>query len=158
MQRKNNQESGKIINGKNFKIGIVASEFNWDIVGDMLDGSLGILKQNGVKSANIEVVKVPGSFEIPLACQRLVQRKEFDALIALGCVIKGETPHYYYVSGESSRGVMDVMLKYSLPIGFGIITTENLDQAIERSSGKNNKGKEATIAVLKMLKVFQNKN
>lgn len=153
MQRKNNSKDKKIINGRDLKIAIVASEFNWDIVGNMLNGSLEILRENEVLSENIKTIKVPGAFEIPLACQRLAQTEELDALIVLGCVIKGETNHYYYVAGESSRGVMEVMLKFSLPIGFGIITTNTLEQAQERSSGDSNKGKEAASAILKMLNI-----
>jgi len=151
MQRKNNKKIKKIIDGSDLRIRIVAAEFNWDIVGNMLKRALKTLKENGVKDENVKIIKVPGSFEIPLACQKLAQEEKFDALVVLGCVIKGETGHYYYVAGESSRGVMEVMLKFSLPIGFGIITTENLEQAVERSSGESNKGKEAAEAALKML-------
>ncbi|MDD3498074.1 MAG: 6,7-dimethyl-8-ribityllumazine synthase [Candidatus Moranbacteria bacterium] len=150
MQRKNKKDN-KIIDGKDLRIGIIASEFNWDIVGSMLEGALDLLKKNNVKKESIKIVKVPGSFEIPLACQKLAHSDKFDALIALGCVIKGETGHYYYVAGEASKGVMDVMLKFSLPIGFGIITTDNLAQAKKRSGGKNNKGKEAAEAALRMI-------
>lgn len=153
MQRKNNQENRKKIDGKNFKIGIVAAEFNWDIVGNMLKGAVDFLEENGVKHKNIQIIKVPGSFEIPLACQKMAQKNNLDALVVLGCVIKGETGHYYYVAGESSRGIMEVMLKFSLPIGFGIITTDNLKQAKERSGGRGNKGKEAARAALDMLSI-----
>lgn len=151
MIRKNSGNDEVIIDGKKLKIGIVAAEFNWDIIGNMLEASLEVLKKNKVKEKNIKIIKVPGAFEIPLACQKLAQKNKFDALIVLGCVIKGETGHYYYVAGESSRGVMDVMLKFSLPIGFGIITTDNLAQAKKRSSGCENKGIAAAKAALKML-------
>jgi len=154
MKKRNNEEGRKKIDGKKLKIGIVAADFNWDIVGGMLEGSLDILKKNGVSSENIDVVKVPGAFEIPLACQKMAQMKKYDGLIVLGCVIKGDTDHYYYISGESIRGVMEVMLKEGLPIGMGIITTNNLEQAQERSGSENNKGVESAQAVLEMIENF----
>ena len=153
MFRENQRKEEKKINGEKFKIAIVAAEFNGDIVGRMQDSALETLQKNGVKEANIQLIKVPGAFEIPLTCQKLAQKNSLDAIIILGCVIKGGTDHYYYIAGESSRGVMEVMLKFSIPIGFGIITTDNLEQAIERSSGKSNKGREAAEAVLKMLDI-----
>lgn len=94
---------------------------------------------------------VPGSFEIPLMCQRLARTKKFAGLIAIGAVIKGDTDHYYYISNEASRGIMQVILEESLPIAFGVITTSNLKQARERSGEKGNKGAEAAEALLKMI-------
>ena len=96
MQRKDSKRDKKIIDGKDLKIGIIVSEYNWDIMGGMLKGSVEVLKLNEVSEENIETIKVPGSFEIPLACQKLAQTEKFDALIALGCVIKGETGHYFF--------------------------------------------------------------
>ncbi len=150
MQRKNNQKK-ETIDGSKLKIGIVVSKFNSDITGGMLQGTMDVLEKNKVKKSNIKTVWVPGAFEIPLACQKAAKTKKFDALIALGCVIKGGTDHYYFVSNEAARGIMDVMLKYDIPIGFGVITTNNLKQAQDRSRGKNNKGAEATQAVLEMI-------
>jgi len=150
MQRKAEKKLAKI-NGKKFKLAVVVSRFNRDITSKMLQGALQTLKKNSVLEKNIEVVWVPGSFEIPLACQKLALSKKYQALVALGCVIKGETDHYYYVAQETSRGVMRVMLDSSLPIGFGVITTNNLKQAKERSSGKKNKGSEAAQAALEMI-------
>ncbi len=152
MERNINNPKGEIVNGSKLKIAIIASKFNSDITENMLTGALEILKLNRVKEKNIKIVQVPGSFEIPLACQKLAQDKKYDALVALGCVIKGKTDHYYYVAGETSRGIMDVMLKYNISIGFGIITTNNLKQAVVRSSGCRNKGAEAAQAVLEMVK------
>jgi len=146
------KEVTKQINGAKFKIAIVVSKFNDDITGGMLKGALETLKKNGVKENNIKTIWVPGSLEIPLACKRLAMTKKNHGIIALGCVIKGNTDHYYYVSGESIRGVMQVMLNYNIPIGMGIITTNNLKQAKERSGSKNNKGAEAARAVLEMIK------
>lgn len=141
----------KKINGSKLKIGIVVSKFNNNITEPMLKGALDILKENKIKKENIKTIWVPGSFEIPLACQKLAKTKKYNALIAIGCVIKGGTDHYFYIAGETSRGIMDVMLNFGIPIGFGIITTNNLKQAKERSSGKHNKGREAAKAVLAMV-------
>lgn len=152
MQRKQIGKSG-ITRGSKLKLAIVVSKFNADITGNMLTGALENLKTNKVEEKNIKIVRVPGSFEIPFVCQKLARSKKYDALIALGCVIKGETDHYYFVAGEAARGIMDVMLKYNIPIGFGIITTNNLKQAIARSSGKHNKGAEAARAILEMVKL-----
>ena len=138
----------KKIDGSKLKIGIVVSKFNDNITKPMFDGSLETLKENKVKVENIKTVWVPGSFEIPLACQRLAETKKFDALVAIGCVIKGETDHFYYICNEVSRGTMDVMLKFDIPIGFGVLTTQNLKQARARSRGKENKGREAAEAAL----------
>ncbi|OGI26564.1 MAG: 6,7-dimethyl-8-ribityllumazine synthase [Candidatus Moranbacteria bacterium RIFOXYB1_FULL_43_19] len=138
----------KKIDGSKLKIGIVVSKFNDNITKPMFDGSLETLKENKVKVENIKTVWVPGSFEIPLACQRLAETKKFDALVAIGCVIKGETDHFYYICNEVSRGTMDVMLKFDIPIGFGVLTTQNLKQARVRSRGKENKGREAAEAAL----------
>lgn len=150
MQRKiKNQE--KIIDASKAKIAIVVAKFNVDITERMLEGSLDVLEKNKVQKNNIKIVWVPGSFEIPLACQKLAQSKIYDGIIAIGCLIKGETDHYYYISNEVSRGIMDVMLKFSLPIGFDVITTQNLKQAKERSSGKENRGAQAAQAVLEMI-------
>jgi 6,7-dimethyl-8-ribityllumazine synthase len=150
MQRKT-EILEKKLNGSKLKIALVVSRFNSDITKKMLAGALRTLEVNLVSKKNIEIVWVPGSFEIPLACQRLAKTKKFDGIVALGCVIKGETDHFYYISSEASRGIMRVMLDYSLPIGFGVITTKNLKQAKERSDKKNNKGTEAARAVLDML-------
>jgi len=140
-----------IINGSKIKIAVIVSKFNSDITGGMLKGAIDVLKKNKVKEVNIKVIWVPGSLEIPLMCQRLAASNKYDGLIALGCVIKGGTDHYYYVAGEASRGVMEVMLKFSIPIGFGIITVNNLKQAKERSGAKNNKGADAAQAMLEMI-------
>ncbi len=152
MQRKNNI-SKKIVNGNNFKIALVVSKFNSDITEKMLKGAEDILEKNGVQKKNVEIVWVPGSFEIPLACQRLAKTKKFDGLIAIGCVIKGDTDHYYYISSETIRGIMAVMLDFSLPVGLGIITTQNLKQAKDRCGQKGNKGAEAAQAVLEMIAI-----
>jgi len=150
MQR-NNQKDQVVIDAKKFKIAIVVANFNEDITGGMLKGALEILEKNGACEKNIELVWVPGALEIPLACQRIAKNKKYHGIVALGCVIKGDTDHYLYVSKESIRGVMNVMLEFSIPIGVGIITVNNLKQAQDRSGSKNNKGAEATQAMLEMV-------
>ncbi len=134
-----------------YRVGVLVAEFNESITSAMLAGALKTLTEQGVPEKNITVVQVPGCFELPLACQRLAQTGKYNGLIALGAVIKGDTDHYYYVAGEASRGVMEVMLKFSLPIGFGIITTNTMAQARIRSSGTHNKGVDAALALLQML-------
>jgi len=146
-----NKGEKKKVDGSKLKIGIVVSQFNSSITESMLEGALETLKENKVKKENIKVVWVPGSFELPLACQRLAASKKNEALVALGCVIKGETDHYYYICSEVSRGIMKVMLEHNLPIGFGVLTCLNMKQAEVRSRGKENKGKEAAEAALAMI-------
>jgi len=149
MQRENNKKT--IIDGKKFKIAIAVSKFNSDMTEEMLGGALEILAENGVKKDNIKIVWVPGSFELPLACQKLAGTKKFDGIIAIGCVIRGETDHYHYISGETARGIMDVMLRHSISVGFGVITANTIEQALARSYGENSKGREAAQAVLEMI-------
>ena len=155
MQRKNtgNVSFGQklMVKSQLSKVGIAVSRFNADITEKMLAGAQKELVSSGVKKENIEVVRVPGSFELPLACQRMAKSEKFDGLIALGCVIKGETDHYYYVAGEAARGIMDVILKYSVPIGFGVLTTNRLNQAKERSGKEGNAGAGAARAALRMI-------
>jgi 6,7-dimethyl-8-ribityllumazine synthase len=152
MQR-NKKIKNKTINGSKLKIAIVVSRFNSDITEKMLAGALKVLEKNKVKKENIKIVHVPGSFEIPLSCLRLAKTKKYDALIAIGCVIKGETDHFYYISNVTSYGIMEVMLKCNIPIGFGVITVNNLNQARARSGRTNNKGAEAAVAALGMIKI-----
>jgi len=126
------------------------AEFNGDITEKLQKGALMTLTQSGVKEKNIKTVMVPGGFEIPLACKRLAQsRKKYDALIAIACVIRGDTDHYVYIANESNRGTMEVMLKNSIPIANCILTVNTLKQAKDRC-GKDNKGSEAALAVMQM--------
>ena len=140
-----------MVNGARKRIGIVVAEFNLDITERLLEGALKELRANGVAEKNITVRHIPGSFELPLACQKFAQTGKYDALIALGCVIKGETDHYYYVAGEAARGIMDVMLKFSIPIGFGVLTTNTLKQAQARSGKTVNAGAFAVTAALRLI-------
>lgn len=133
-------------------IAIVAAEFNHFIVQQLLDGALDALQRNGVAEANITVAWVPGAFELPLAADVLASCGCHDAVIALGAVIRGGTPHFDYVAGECSRGIAQVGLKHGLPAIFGVLTTDTVDQALERAgSGSGNKGFDTAVAALQMI-------
>lgn len=136
---------------RKLRIGIVVSSYNSDITHPMRDAALETLRSAGVKQSNVVVVKAPGGFEIPIICQRLARTEKYDGLIAIGCVIRGDTDHYHFIAQESTRGVMDVMLKYDIPIANAILTVNNLKQAEIRSRGKTNKGIEAASALLQVL-------
>lgn len=151
MQRNIKNESKVNFDGKKVRVAIVVSAFNADITEPMLQGAVEELKVKGVQEKNIEVVRVPGGFEIPIACQRLAMTKKYKGIIAIGCVIRGDTDHYMYIANESARGVMDVMLKYNIPISNAILTVNTLEQAQIRSKGAQNKGIEAAVALLEML-------
>jgi len=134
------------------KIAIVAAEFNHFIVQQLVDGALDALERNGVTQANITVAWVPGAYELPLAADVLAASGRHDAVIALGAVIRGGTPHFDYVAGECSRGIAQVGLKHGLPAIFGVLTTDNIDQALERAgSGSGNKGFDTAVAALQMI-------
>ncbi|MDP3957672.1 MAG: 6,7-dimethyl-8-ribityllumazine synthase [bacterium] len=136
-------------NASKLKIGIVVSNYYADtITGKLLLGAQAVLKEWKVSPKNITVVRVPGCFEIPYGCSVLLKRKKFDALITLGCIVKGETEHDRYIASAVSQGIMDLILAYKVPIAFGVLTVNNLAQAEARSTGENNKGKEAAIAAL----------
>lgn len=134
------------------KIGIVVSEWNAEITDALLEGAQAALVASGVKKRNIQVLTVPGSFELPLAAQRLVRHKRIDGVIALGCVIKGETPHFDYICQAVANGIMRVGLDAGKPVAFGVLTVLNKMQAMDRAGGKlGNKGEEAAVTVLRML-------
>ena len=151
MQRKYHTKKVLFPDGSHLRIGIVAAEFHPDITGRMLDGALNALRQCGVKKGNIKVLRVPGSFEVPFGCLKLLnKRRAFDALVALGCIVKGETNHDHYIASAVSEGIMDLSLAHSVPIGFGIITANTLAQANARSTGNMNRGKDAALAAVEM--------
>jgi len=141
---------GKKLNGSKLRVGIVVSRFHEDITSRLLEGAVAACAQSGVKGKNVTVVYVPGSFEIPLGLERLAKTGKFNALVALGCIIKGETDHNVYISYAVSDGIMEVMLDYRIPVGFGVLTPNSLKQAHTRSRGADNKGKEAASAALEM--------
>lgn len=133
------------------KIGIVVSKWNSMITEKMLDGALKALKGNGISEAGIIVARCPGSYEIPLAVQKLLETRELDGVIALGVVIRGGTPHFEYVCDAVNRGITDLILKHNKPVAFGVLTTDDVQQALERAGDKGNKGGEAALAVLEMI-------
>lgn len=137
------------------KIAIVAAEFNRFIVQQLVDGALDALQRHGVEEANITLVWVPGAFELPVAADVLMTKGNHDAVIALGAVIRGDTPHFDYVAGECARGIAQVGLKHGLPVIFGVLTTDDIDQALERAgSGAGNKGFDTAVAALQMIAVM----
>ncbi|ABA57315.1 6,7-dimethyl-8-ribityllumazine synthase [Nitrosococcus oceani ATCC 19707] len=141
---------------RNLRIGIAAARFNEFIVASLLEGTVDTLLRHGVTSKDIEIVRVPGAFELPLAIQAMAQRGGFDALVALGTVIRGATPHFDYVAGECSKGLGLISLQHSLPIGFGVLTVDTIEQAIERAGTKaGNKGVEAALSVIEMVGVLR---
>ena len=138
------------------RIAIVAGRFNSFIVDHLLAGAVDTLVRHGVEAKTIDVVHTPGAFEIPLAAQSLAATKQYDGIIALGCVIRGATPHFDYVAGECAKGIAAVALKFDLPIAFGVLTVDNIEQAVERAGTKaGNKGVEAAMSVLEMVSLFK---
>ena len=133
------------------RFGIVASRFNDFIVDRLLKAAVETLSQAGADAEDLDIVRVPGAYEIPLALKLMAAGDRYDGLLALGCVIRGETPHFDYVAGEASRGVTDVGLAHRVPVGFGILTVDTIEQAKARSGPEsNNKGAEAALAVIEM--------
>jgi len=144
-----NIEGDLIAKGKNFAV--VVSRFNDFITKKLLEGCLDTLIRHGVKDEDIEVVWVPGAFEIPVIAKRIALKKKFDAIICLGTVIRGATPHFDYVASEVSKGVAQVSLESGLPVIFGVVTAETIEQAIERAGTKDgNKGKDAAMNAIEM--------
>jgi 6,7-dimethyl-8-ribityllumazine synthase len=140
------------ITARDCKIAIAAGEFNRFIVQQLVDGALDALGRNGVPETGITLAWVPGAFELPLAADAMCASGKYDAVIALGAVIRGGTPHFDYVAGECSRGLARVGLEYKMPVIFGVLTTDNIDQALERAgSGAGNKGFDTAVAALQMI-------
>ena len=139
------------------KYGIVVARFNSFIVESLLAGAIDALKRHGaVKEEDIDVVRVPGAYELPLAAQAMAANGDYDAIIALGAVIRGSTPHFDYAAGEASKGLANVGLSHELPIIFGVLTTDTIEQAIERAGTKaGNKGAEAALSALEMVSLLR---
>jgi len=146
--------SGKLI-GTNKKFSVVVSRLNEFISGKLLTGAKDALIRHGVKEGDIDIVWCPGAFEIPAVVNRIVKLKKYDAVICVGAVIRGATPHFDYVSNEVSKGIAQLALNSGLPISFGVITVDNLEQAIERAGTKaGNKGWDAALSALEMVNLF----
>ncbi len=145
-----------ILAAKGVKFGIVVSRFNDFINKRLLDGALDALSRHGAEDKNISVVKVPGSFEIPLMAKKLADSGNYDAIICLGAVIRGATPHFEYISAEVTKGIAKVTLDSGIPVSFGILTTDNIEQAIERAGTKSgNKGWDAAMSAIEMVNVLK---
>ncbi|OGT19517.1 MAG: 6,7-dimethyl-8-ribityllumazine synthase [Gammaproteobacteria bacterium RBG_16_57_12] len=137
------------------RFGIVVSRFNSFVVESLLNGAIDCLKRHGAKDKDIEIVRVPGAFEMPLAAQRMAVGKKYDAIIALGAVIRGGTPHFEYAAGECVKGLAMVGMQYNVPIAFGVLTVDTIEQAIERAGTKaGNKGVEAAMSAIEMVNLL----
>ncbi|GGI68798.1 6,7-dimethyl-8-ribityllumazine synthase [Shewanella gelidii] len=145
------------IEAKDAKVAIVISRFNSFLVESLLEGAIDTLKRFGqVADENITVVRVPGAFELPIAARRVAASGKFDGIIALGAVIRGGTPHFDFVAGECNKGLAQVSLEFDVPVAFGVLTTDTIEQAIERSGTKaGNKGGEAALGLLETVNVLQ---
>jgi 6,7-dimethyl-8-ribityllumazine synthase len=155
-----NMAGYQLIAGKdrleNARIGIVASRYNSHIVDRLLTASIAVLVKAGISEKDILVVHVPGAFEIPVAVQRLVLKKECEAVIALGAIIRGETPHFDYIARECSQGLARIALNQDVPVIFGVLTVDNTEQAMDRSGDEeSNKGAEAAQAAVQMINVMR---
>lgn len=138
------------------KFGIVVARFNSFVVDGLESGAIDALRRHGVKESDIEIVRVPGAFEVPLAAQAMAASKKFDGIIALGAVIRGSTPHFDYVAGECTKGLATVSMQHAIPMGFGVLTVDSIEQAIERAGTKaGNKGAEAAMTVVEMINVLK---
>ncbi len=142
------------ISGEGLRFAVVVSRFNDFISSKLVEGALDALMRHGTDDGHIALVKVPGAFEIPFAAKKLVQSGRYDAVICLGAVIRGATPHFDYVAAEMSKGIAQVGLEGSVPVAFGVLTTDDLEQAIERAGSKaGNKGWDAAMAAMEMVQL-----
>ena len=138
------------------KFCLVASRFNGFIVAQLEAGAIDALLRHGADEDDIDLVRAPGAFELPMVVQRVAATKKYDAIIALGAVIRGGTPHFEYVAGECVKGIASVSLKYDTPVSFGVLTVDTIEQAIERAGTKaGNKGAEAALSAVEMVSLFK---
>ena len=148
--------SEKIFGILEARVAVVAARWNGEITDGLLSGAIKALTRHGIVQNDIEIFRVPGAFELPLASQRAARTGRFSAVISLGCVIRGDTPHFDYVCSETTRGIGQVSLNENLPVAFGLLTTDNLEQSLERSGDNSeNKGEEAALTALEMLTMLQ---
>ena len=147
---------GSVVAPKGTRFAIVASRFNHFIVDHLVGGALDALGRHGAEDANVTLVRVPGAWEIPVAVQRVAKSRKVDGIIALSAVIRGSTPHFDYVAGEISKGVAQLSLQHSLPVAFGVLTTDSIEQAVERAGTKaGNKGWDAALSAIEMVSLNQ---
>ena len=143
------------LEAKGKRFGIVAARFNEFITSRLIDGALDSLKRHGVDDEDIDLAWCPGAFEIPLVAKRMLTSEKYDAIICLGCVIRGSTPHFDYVANEVAKGIGKVSLDFAKPVIFGVLTTESIEQAIERAGTKaGNKGFDAALSAIEMVNLF----
>ncbi len=139
---------------KSIRVGIAAARWNSMITDEMVEGAEAALRSKGIPEENIILVRCPGSYELPLACKQLLEHLEMDGVVAIGAVIRGDTPHFEYVCDAVNRGIMDLNLEYNRPVAFGVLTTDNVEQAMQRSSkDEGNKGAEAALALCEMIEL-----
>lgn len=152
-QNLSDYDANKVPDASQMKFGIAVSEWNSNITNALLDGAYNTLIKNGAKPENIAVSYVPGAFELSFGAKKLAETNQFDAIIGLGCIIRGETPHFDFISQGVTQGFVDLNIKYSIPFIFGVLTDNNIEQSIARSGGiHGNKGDEAAITAIKMVK------
>ncbi len=145
-----------VVQAEGYRFGVVLSRFNAFITDKLLEGALDCLGRHGADLDTVTVVRVPGAFEIPLACLKMARSGEFDAVIALGAVIRGATPHFNYISNEVAKGVATASLQTGIPVTFGVITSDTIEQAIERAGTKaGNKGWDAALSAIEMVDLFK---
>ncbi len=144
------------LSAKGFKFALIVSRFNDFVSARLVDGAVDALTRHGAKEDQLHIIKVPGAFEIPAVAGRLAKSGNYDAIICLGAVIRGSTPHFEYVAAEVSKGIATVALDSGIPVTFGVLTTDTLEQAIERAGSKaGNKGWEAAMAAIEMVNLFK---
>ena len=142
---------------QNMRFALVAARFNSFIVEQLIKGAVDILQRHGVSDKDIEIIYVPGAFELPLVCKQVASKGGYDAIIALGAVIRGGTPHFDYVAGSCSRGLADVAMQTDVPVSFGVLTVDTIEQAIERAGTKaGNKGGDAALTAIEMVNLLRN--
>ncbi|TCK17432.1 6,7-dimethyl-8-ribityllumazine synthase [Thiogranum longum] len=150
------QEIEGNLNIRNARIALLVARFNSFVVESLLSGAIDTLKRHGAEDKDLTIVRVPGAFEMPLAANRLAASKRYDAIIALGAVIRGGTPHFEYVAGECTKGLSSVSMKHDIPVTFGVLTVDSIEQAIERAGTKaGNKGDEAAMSAIEMVNVLR---
>lgn len=155
-QNLSSYDASKVPNGTDMKIGIVVSEWNEQITGAMLEGACKTLLKHGVKQENILVDYVPGSFELVFGSKHMVENQEIDAVIVIGCVIRGETPHFDYVCQGVTQGIADMNIRYDIPFIFGLLTNDTMQQSIDRAGGiHGNKGDECAVTAIKMIDFYR---
>ncbi|HHO67953.1 MAG TPA: 6,7-dimethyl-8-ribityllumazine synthase [Gammaproteobacteria bacterium] len=138
------------------RIALLVSRFNSFVVDSLVAGAVDTLLRHGARESDLEIVRVPGAYEMPIAAQRLAASRRYDAIIALGAVIRGGTPHFEYVAGECTKGLSSVSLKHDIPIAFGVLTVDSIEQAIERAGTKaGNKGGEAALSTIEMINLLR---